>query len=102
MLQDVGCTQTELRYHRTDLKKLIGTDAVITISPAGQQGGDHDSVEGMMTVIQNRLGLNFVNHRVDKLNLGLVQTSTCSLGGQKLNFINTYWSVENKEGPHSL
>ena len=102
MLQDVGCTETELRYHRADLKKLIGTEAVITISPAGQQGGDDGSVGGLMTIIQTRLGLNFVNHRVDKLNLGLVQTSTCSLGGQKLNFINTYWPVENKEGPNSL
>ena len=35
MLQDVGCTETELRYHRADLKKLIGTEAVITISPTG-------------------------------------------------------------------
>jgi hypothetical protein len=102
MLQDVGCTETELRYHRADLKKLIGTEAVITISLAGQQGGDDGSVGGLMTIIQTRLGLNFVNHRVDKLNLGLIQTSTCSLGGQKLNFINTYWPVENKEGPNSL
>ena len=102
MLQDVGCTETELRYHRADLKRLMGSEAVITISPAGQQGDDDGNVGGLMTVIQTRLGLNFVNHRVDKLNLGLVQTTTCSLGGQKLNFINTYWPVENKEGPHSL
>ena len=102
MLQDVGCTEIELRYHRADLKRLIGNDAVITISPAGQQGGDEGRVGGLMTILQTSLGLTFVNHRVDKLNLGLAQTSTCSLGGQKLNFINTYWPVENKEGPYSL
>jgi hypothetical protein len=80
MLQDVGCTEIELRYHRADLKRLIGNDAVITISPAVQQGGDEGSVGGLMTILQTRLGLTFVNHRVNKLNLGLAQTSTCSLG----------------------
>jgi hypothetical protein len=102
ILQDVGCTEIELRYHRADLNRLIGNVAVITISSAGQQGGDEGSVGGLMTILQTRLGLTFVNHRVDKLNLGLAQTSPCSLEGHKLNFINTYWPVENNEGPYSL
>jgi hypothetical protein len=102
MLQDVGCKVAELRYHRAYLTRLIGSEAVITISPTDDQGGDDGNVSGPMTVIQTRLGLNFVNHRVDKLNLGLAQTSTCSLCGQKLNFINTNWPVKNKEGLHSL
>ena len=74
---------------------------MVTISPAGQQGGDEGQVGGLMTIIQTRLGLRFTNHKMDKLNLGLMQT-TCMINGQTLNLNNTYWPVENKAGPHSL
>ena len=102
MLQDVGCTELELRYHRVELKSLLGEETVITISPAGQQGGDEGQVGGLTTVIQTRLGLRFSNHKMDKLNLGLTQTTSCTINGQTLHLINTYWPVENKEGPNSL
>jgi hypothetical protein len=39
MLQNVRCTELELRYHRVKLKSLFGEETVITISPAGQHGG---------------------------------------------------------------
>jgi hypothetical protein len=39
MLLDVGCTKLELRYHRVELKSLLGDEKVVTISPAGQHGG---------------------------------------------------------------
>ena len=59
MLQDVGCTELELRYHRVELKSLLGEETVVTISPAGQQGGDEGQVGGLMTILQTRLGLRF-------------------------------------------
>jgi len=102
MLQDVGCTEFELRYHRVELKSLLGDETVVTISAAGQHGGEEGQVGGLMTIIQTRLGLRFLNHNIDKLNLGLTQTTTCIINGQTLNMINTYWPVENKEGPYSL
>ena len=50
MLQDVGCTELELRYHRVELKSLLGEEKVVTISPAGQPGGDKGQVGGLMTI----------------------------------------------------
>ena len=50
---------------------------VVTIGPVGQQDGEEGQVGGLMTVIQTRLGLRFVNYKVDKLNLGLMQDITC-------------------------
>jgi hypothetical protein len=102
MLQDVGCTELELRYHRVELKSLLGDETVVTISLVGQHGGEERQVSGLMTIIQTRLRLRFMNHKMDKLNLGLTQTTTCKINGQSLNMINTYWPVENKERPHSL
>ena len=75
---------------------------MVTISPAGQHGGEEGQVGELMKIIQTRLGLRFMNHKMDKLNLGLTQTTTCKINGQSLNVINTYWPVENKEGPHLL
>jgi hypothetical protein len=75
---------------------------VVTITPAGQQGGEEGQVGGLITINQTRLGLRFVNHKVDKLNLCLMQVTTCMLGGLSLNLINTYWPVGNKEGSQSL
>ena len=101
MLQDVGCTELELRYLRNEIKHLLGGDTVVTVAPAGQQGGDEGQVGGLMTIIRP-LGLEFVTHKVDKLELGLTQTTTCKWGPHYLHFINTYWPVENKEGENSL